>query len=52
MSILIYERLHQNLVGLGLTTIDNILDNYLEYAGNEEKSVLEILDYLLDEERK
>jgi DNA replication protein DnaC len=52
MSFLIYERLHQNLADLGLTTIDEILDNYLEYAGNEEKSVLEILDYLMDEERK
>ncbi|MDD4127088.1 MAG: ATP-binding protein, partial [Methanomicrobium sp.] len=51
MSTLIYERLHQNLIDLGLTTIEDILDNYLEYSGNGDKSVLEIIDYLIEEEK-
>jgi len=52
MNNFIYERLHQNLTDLGLTKIEEILDNYLEYAGNEGQSVFEIFDYLIDEERK
>jgi len=52
MSTLIYERLHQNLIDLGLITVEDILDNYLEHANNGEKSVLEILDYLIEEEKK
>jgi DNA replication protein DnaC len=51
MSTLIYERLHQNLIDLGLITVEDILDNYLEHANNREKSVLEILDYLIEEEK-
>mgnify|MGYP006269972453 CR=1 FL=1 len=51
MSNLEYERLHANLVKLKLTTVDTILDNYLEIAAKEGKTTLEILDYLMDEER-
>ncbi len=51
MSSLAYERLHVNLQRLKLNTIDTILDNYLEIAAREEKSTLEVLDYLVDQER-
>jgi DNA replication protein DnaC len=51
MSSLAYERLHVNLQRLKLNMIDTILDNYLEIAAREEKSTLEVLDYLVDQER-
>jgi DNA replication protein DnaC len=49
-SHLEYERLHRNLKILKLTTLDSILDNYLEVASKEERSTIEILDYLVDQE--
>jgi DNA replication protein DnaC len=45
-----YERLHHNLNLLKLGTIESILDNYLEIAAKENKSTIEILDYLVDQE--
>ena len=50
MSTLAYERVHHNLKRLKLTTIDELLDNYLEIAAKEERSTLEVLDYLVDQE--
>ena len=47
MSSLAYERVHHNLKKLKQTTIDALLDNYLEIAAREEQSTLEVLDYLL-----
>lgn len=47
---LAYERLHSNLEKLKLNTIATILDSYLEIAAKEEKSVLDILDHLMEEE--
>lgn len=49
---LAYERLHSNLEKLKLDTIATILDSYLEIAAKEEKSVLEVLDHLIEEERR
>ena len=49
---LAYERLHDNLGKLKLNTIAEILDSYLEIAAKEERSVLEILDHLLEEEQR
>ena len=51
MSNLAYERLHSNLQKLKLNTIDTILDNYLEIAAKEGKSTLDVLDYLIDQEK-
>ena len=51
MSNLAYERLHSNLVKLKLNTVDTILDNYLEVAAKEGRSTLEVLDYLMDQEK-
>ena len=51
MSNLVYARLHENLQHLKLNTIDTILDNYLEIAVKEEKTTLEVLDYLMDQEK-
>jgi len=49
---LAYERLHLNLEKLKLNTISIILDGYLEIAAKEGYSVTEILDHLLEEERR
>ena len=49
MSSLTYERVHHNLRRLKLTTIDTLLDNYLEIAAKEERSTLEVFDYLFDQ---
>lgn len=45
-----YERLHENLSMLGMGKIDEIVDNYLEIAAKENKSVIQILDHLFNEE--
>lgn len=52
MSNLAYERLHANLEKLKLNTMAAILDSYLERASKEGKTVLEVLDHLLEEERR
>jgi len=48
---LIYDRLFSNLQALGLSKIIDILDNYLQTAQKEKLSVIQILDYLFNEER-
>jgi DNA replication protein DnaC len=50
MTSIAYERLHQNMKNLKLETIEEIVDNYLELASSENKSVVEILDHLFEEE--
>ncbi len=52
MSNLAYERLHTNLKLLKLNTIDTILDNYLEIASKEARTTLEVLDHLIDQEKR
>jgi len=49
---LAYERLHTNLEKLKLNTIATVLDSYLEIAAKKEQSVLEVLDHLMEEERR
>lgn len=49
---LAYERLRVNLEKLKLHTIAETLDNYLEIAAREERSIIEILDHLLNEEQQ
>ena len=51
MSNFAYERLHSNLQHLKLDTIESIVDNYLEIAAKDGKTTLEVLDYLIDQER-
>ena len=51
MTNLAYERLHENLVKLKLNTVATILDNYLEIAAKEGKTTLEVIDYLMDQEK-
>ncbi|HJH28493.1 MAG TPA: AAA family ATPase [Methanosarcinaceae archaeon] len=51
MSNLTYERLHANLQYLKLDTIESTVDNYLEIATKDGKTVMEVLDYLIDQER-
>lgn len=52
MNNFTYERLHNNLGHLKLDTIETILDNYLELAAKEGKTTMEVLDYLLEQEKK
>ena len=49
---LAYERLHSNLEKLRLSTVAAILDSYLEVASKEGRSVIEVLDHLMEEERR
>lgn len=51
MSNFAYERLHSNLQHLKLDTIESIVDNYLEIAAKDGKTTMEVLDYLIDQER-
>jgi DNA replication protein DnaC len=52
MSHIEYERLHHNLRRLKLMTFESILDNYLEAAANDGKSMIDILDHLVAQEVK
>jgi DNA replication protein DnaC len=45
-----YERVHENLQHLKLGTIDEVLDNRLNASQTKDKSFLDILDELLEEE--
>jgi DNA replication protein DnaC len=45
-----YEKVHEYLSRLGLTTIENTIDSYLETS--HERPFMEILDHLLSEELK
>jgi DNA replication protein DnaC len=47
-----YERLHTNLQYLKLNTIEELLDNCLEIAARGNKTTMEILDYLFEQEKK
>jgi len=52
MSSLVYEWVPDNLNRLKLTTFESLLDNFLEIAAKEERTTLEVLDYLLAQEVK
>ena len=45
-----YERIHEYLSKLGMTTMESIIDTYLETS--RDKPVMDILDHLLSEELK
>jgi len=47
----IYNRLYNNLEYLKLNQIKNIIDNYLERAVKDKITLVEALDYLLNEQR-
>lgn len=47
-----YERLHANLQYLKLNTIEELLDNCLEIAARDDKTTMEVLDYLFEQEQK
>jgi DNA replication protein DnaC len=46
----IYERVHENLNWLKMDIAESILDSTVERAVKEERSALEVLDHLLNEE--
>ena len=45
-----YERVHEYLSRLGMTTMESIIDSYLEVS--HDRPVMDILDHLLSEELK
>jgi DNA replication protein DnaC len=47
---LAYERLHANLATLKLDVVASTMDSYLELAAKEGKSMVEVLDHLLEQE--
>jgi len=49
-SNLVYERVHENLLTLGLTTVETMVDNWLSAASERDLSMLEVMDHLLEEE--
>ena len=47
---LVYERVHGNMIALGLFTAEAILDNWLRTANGRDYSMIEILDHLFEQE--
>ncbi len=52
MNNFTYERLHNNLQYLKLNTVEELLDNFLEIAVRDNKTTMEVLDYLFEQEKK
>ena len=50
MDSMAYDRVHSNLAALKLTTVESIVDSYLESALSEGRSFIEVLDYLMAQE--
>ncbi|AAM32380.1 Mobile element protein [Methanosarcina mazei S-6] len=51
MNNFTYEKLHNNLQYLKLNTIEELLDNCLEIAARDNKTTMEVLDYLFEQEK-
>ena len=47
---LVYQRVHENMLALKLTTAEAMLDNWVSTATARELSVIEILDHLFEQE--
>jgi len=47
---LVYERVHDNMLSLGLTTAEGIVDNWLSTASKRDISTMEVLDHLFEQE--
>jgi hypothetical protein len=47
---MVYERVHDNFLKLGLTNAESILDNWLSSSLERDLPVIEILDHLLEQE--
>ena len=52
MGELVMDRLRENLENLKMKNTLSILDNYLERAVSEKLNVVDVLDYIFDEEAK
>ncbi len=52
MNNFTYERLHNNLQYLKLNTVEELLDNFLEIVVRDNKTTMEVLDYLFEQEKK
>jgi DNA replication protein DnaC len=51
MNNIVFERLHKNLERLKLNRINEIIDNYFERAVKDNISLVDAIDYLINEER-
>ncbi len=51
MNNFTYEKLHNNLQYLKLNTLEELLDNCLEIAARDNKTTMEVLDYLFEQEK-
>lgn len=47
---LVYERVHGNMLALGLMTAEAMVDNWLSTAAERDISMVEILDHLFEQE--
>ena len=47
---LVYERVHSNMLSLGMKTAEELLDNWLNTASERDISMIETLDHLFDQE--
>ena len=47
---MVYERLHDNMLVLGLTTAESILDNWLSTTSERDLSMIDVLDHLFEQE--
>jgi len=46
----VYEQVHGNMLALGMTTAEAILDNWLSTASERDLSMLDVLDHLFEQE--
>ncbi len=47
---LVYERVHGNMLSLGLMTAEAMVDNWLSTAAERDIAMMEVLDHLFDQE--
>ncbi len=52
MNNFTYERIYNNLQYLKLNTVEELLDNFREIAARDNKTTMEVLDYLFEQEKK
>jgi len=52
MNNFTYERIQKNLQYLKLNTIEELLDNCLELAARGNKTTMEVLDYMFEQEKR
>lgn len=49
-SNMVYKRVYDNMLTIGLTTAESIIDNWLNTSSERELSMIEVLDHLFEQE--